>query len=325
MNQEATAPALRCSGITKLFGTLLANDRVDFDVRAGEIHALVGENGAGKSTLMNVLYGVLQPDGGTIDISGQRVRFSNCSDAMRAGVGMVFQHYLLVERFTVAENVLLGCEPAARGFVDRRAAHAAVCEVAARYRFHIEPSASVETLGIGARQQVELLRVLERNPRILILDEPTAALSPIETEGLFEVIARLRNEGRAVIFITHKLKEVMRLCDRVTVLRRGRVVGTTNQASANETMLASMMIGGQPQVEQHPAPMAAGLGQVVLAVSGLTVLRDDGSPAIAGIDLRGSAGEVIGIAGVEGTTPQLANAGWAPSTRSEADLQDTTS
>jgi len=294
-----TPAVLRCQGITKRFGSVLANDGIDFDVRAGEIHALVGENGAGKSTLMNVLYGVLQPDEGTIEINGERVRFATCAHAMRAGIGMVFQHYLLVERFSVGQNVVLGREPSVRGFIDDGAAQAAVREIAARYRFAVDPAATVETLGVGARQQVELLRVLGRDPHIVILDEPTAALSPAETEGLFQVMDRLRSDGRAVIFITHKLKEVMRHSDRITVLRRGRVVATMDRAEADETQLASLMIGPQARAAQTSTPMTRE-SPVVLNVSGLRVTRDDGSLGVAGIDLSCRAGEIVGIAGVEG-------------------------
>jgi ABC-type uncharacterized transport system ATPase subunit len=292
-------PVLRCRGVTKRFGTLVANDHIDFDVRAGEIHALVGENGAGKSTLMNVLYGLIAPDEGVIHVDGEAAQFGSCAEAMRAGIGMVFQHYLLVERFSVAENVLLGSEPVTRGFIDKGAALAAVHELAARYRFSIDPAASVETLGVGARQQVELLRVLGRNPRIIILDEPTAALSPTEMTGLFEVMDRLRSDGRAVIFITHKLKEVMRLCDRITVLRRGHVVGTIDHANASEQLLGSMMIGGQLEPLEPPS-VSRERASVVLDIRGLTVARDDGSIAVSGIDLACRAGEITGIAGVEG-------------------------
>lgn len=290
---------LRCQGITKRFGSVLANDGIDFDVRTGEIHALVGENGAGKSTLMNVLYGVLEPDDGTIEINGVRVRFATCAQAMRAGIGMVFQHYLLVEKFSVTQNVLLGNEPTVRGFIDTQTAQTAVRELAARYRFSIDPAAAVETLGVGARQQVELLRVLGRDPRIVILDEPTAALSPTETEGLFQVMERLRSEGRSVIFITHKLKEVMRHSDRITVLRRGRVVATMDRADADESRLAALMIGPQA-LATHDGRDAGAPLQVVLNVSGLTVARDDGSIGLARVDLSCRAGEIVGIAGVEG-------------------------
>jgi len=300
VNRGHAPLALSCRGIIKRFGAVTAVDGVDFDVRAGEIHALVGENGAGKSTLMNVLYGVLAPDEGTIEVRGERVEFASCARAMEAGIGMVFQHYLLVERFSVAENVLLGCEPAVHGFVDGRAALSRVQELANRYRFTIDPSQAVETLGVGARQQVELLRVLGRRPQIVILDEPTAALSPIETEGLFAVMQRLREEGRAVIFITHKLKEVMRLCDRVTVLRRGRVVGTVNRADADEAQLALMMIGSKIHDSAEPRRAPVPSAPIILAMDDLSADRDDGGAGVSGLRLAARAGEIIGIAGVEG-------------------------
>jgi general nucleoside transport system ATP-binding protein len=300
VNRGSAPLALSCRGIVKRFGMVTAVDGVDFDVRAGEIHALVGENGAGKSTLMNVLYGVLAPDEGTIEVRGERVEFANCARAMEAGIGMVFQHYLLVERFSVADNVLLGCEPAVHGWVDRRAALSRVQELAARYRFTIDPSQVVETLGVGARQQVELLRVLGRAPQIVILDEPTAALSPVETEGLFAVMQRLREEGRAVIFITHKLKEVMKVCDRVTVLRRGRVVGTVNRTDADEAQLASMMVGAKIRDAARPRCPPSRSAPVILAIDGLSADRDGGGRGVFGLHLEARAGEIIGIAGVEG-------------------------
>lgn len=294
-----SAPLLRCQGVSKRFGSLVANDRIDFDVRAGEVHAIVGENGAGKSTFMNLLYGVLQPDAGTIEVRGSRVRFANCADAMRAGIGMVFQHYLLVERFTVAENVLLGRERTARGFLNQRAASDVVREIAARYRFLIDPDARVESLGVGARQQVELLKVLERDPQIVILDEPTASLSPLEIDGLFEVVRRLRAQGRAVIFITHKLKEVMAVSDRVTVLRQGKVAGRLVRADANEAILGSLMVGREvpPQLSSTPREAPGG---AVLAVRDVVVIGDAGAQAVSGISLEVRSGEVLGVAGVEG-------------------------
>ncbi len=298
MSGEPT-PLLRCRGVSKRFGSLVANDQIDFDVRSGEVHAIVGENGAGKSTFMNLLYGVLQPDSGTIEVRGNRVRFANCADAMRAGIGMVFQHYLLVERFTVAENVLLGRERTARGFLDQRAASKVVREIAARYRFLIEPDARVESLGVGARQQVELLKVLERDPQIVILDEPTASLSPLEIDGLFEMIRRMRSQGRAVIFITHKLKEVMAISDRVTVLRRGQVVGKLDRADASEAILGSLMVGRDVPPQMTPVGPKSS-SQPVLLVRNIVVQTDAGRPAVSEISLEVKSGEVVGIAGVEG-------------------------
>jgi general nucleoside transport system ATP-binding protein len=297
--------ALSCRAITKRFGSVIANDDIDFDVRAGEIHGLIGENGAGKSTLMSVLYGVFPPDGGQIALGGRMVRFASCADAMRAGIGMVFQHYLLVERFSVAENIQLGREQAPFGFLDRPAALAAVREISQRYRFAIDPAAPVETLGVSARQQVELLKVLERDPQIVILDEPTAALSPLETQGHFDIMRHLRDDGRAVVFITHKLKEVMELCDRITVLRRGRVVGTTDRARASQASLGGMMVAEDvlPVQEMRQRPDRATIDRstrpVVLEVRDLT-LAGTTEMAATGVHLSCRAGEIVAIAGVEG-------------------------
>jgi simple sugar transport system ATP-binding protein len=294
----AAHPALECRGITKRFGTVIANDRIDFDVERGEIHGLIGENGAGKSTLMNVFYGMLEPDEGNIVVHGRPVAFRSCADAMRAGIGMVFQHYLLVERFTAAQNVLLGKEPVHQAFLDASAASATVAALADRYGFSIDPSSIVEDLGVGARQQVELLRVLARDPDIVILDEPTAALSPAERDGLFDVMTHLREQGCAVIFITHKLKEVMRVCDRITVLRKGRVFGTVKQAAADTDTLASLMVGGLTAASAAQRHMAG--GPVVLDVSGLSVAGSHATAGLHEVSLRCHAGEIVGIAGVEG-------------------------
>lgn len=307
-NTGLPSAVLGCRAVTKRFGVLTANDRIDFDVRGGEVHALVGENGAGKSTLMSILYGLLQPDEGTIQLDGQAVRFRGCADAIAAGIGMVFQHYLLVERFSVADNVLLGREQSRFGFLDRAAGAAEVQDIATRYQFQLDAHDVVETLGVGARQQVELLKVLERNPKIIILDEPTAALSPLETQGLFDVIKRLRNEGRAVIFITHKLKEVMAISDRVSVLRRGRIVGSMPRVDADETRIASLMIGSDAgelsslaaSSRSSPAIAASRPRAKALEVRDLGVLAGDGASGIAGLNLAADTGEIIGLAGVEG-------------------------
>jgi len=293
------SPALAARGIVKHFGPVAANEGVDFDVRFGEVHALIGENGAGKSTLMNVLYGLLAPDAGSIEVRGQTQTFGGCADAMRAGIGMVFQHFLLVERFSVAQNVLLGREPAALGFVRAAEGERAVLEIAGRYRFGVDPKARVEALGVGARQQVELLKALERDAAIVILDEPTAALSPVEAGALFDVVRRLRDEGRAVIFIAHKLKEVLALADRITVMRRGKVVGTMDRAHADETRLATMMVG-QPVDLDAREPRTTQPGPAMLRVRELHARRDDGAEAVRGLSLDARAGEIVGIAGVEG-------------------------
>jgi simple sugar transport system ATP-binding protein len=292
-------PSLAARGITKRFGDLVAVDHVDFDVRAGEVHALIGENGAGKSTLMSVLYGLHRPDGGSILLHGRETRFTSCADAMRAGIGMVFQHFLLIDRFTVAENVLLGREPERAGFLDTSAALAEVAALVQSYQFPLDPAARVESLNVGARQQVELLKVLERDARIVILDEPTAALSPAETKSLFAVVRRLRDEGRAVILIAHKLKEVLALADRVTVLRRGKVTGSLPIEQADANTLATMMVGRAIDLDARE-PRRTVSGGVALTVRGLRVARDDGAPAVRDVDLDVRAGEILGVAGVEG-------------------------
>jgi ABC-type uncharacterized transport system ATPase subunit len=291
--------SLAARGITKRFGDLVAVDQVDFDVRAGEVHALIGENGAGKSTLMSVFYGLHQPDGGSIVLNGRETRFASCADAMRAGIGMVFQHFLLIDRFTVAENVLLGREPGRAGFLDTSAALAEVGALAQSYQFPLDPSARVETLNVGARQQVELLKVLERDARIVILDEPTAALSPAEAKALFAVVRRLRDEGRAVVLIAHKLKEVLALADRVTVLRRGKVTGSLPIEQADASTLATMMVGRAIDLDARE-PRRTQSGGVALTVRSLRVARDDGAPAVRDVDVDVRAGEILGVAGVEG-------------------------
>jgi simple sugar transport system ATP-binding protein len=291
-------PALECRSITKRFGSLVANDGIDFDVQRGEIHGLIGENGAGKSTLMNIFYGMLEPDAGHIAVNGHQVIFRSCADAIRAGIGMVFQHYLLVERFTVAQNVLLGKEPVHGAFLDASTALATVAALTDRYGFSVDPSSHVEDLGVGARQQVELLRVLSRDPEIVILDEPTAALSLSERDRLFDVMTSLRKQGRAIIFITHKLKEVMRVCDRVTVLRGGRVYGTVTRSAADTDTLASLMVGDlKPPATLH---RTATTRSVVLDISDLSVAGSLATAGLHHISLRGYGGEVVGVAGVEG-------------------------
>ncbi|MBC5825275.1 MAG: ABC transporter ATP-binding protein [Candidatus Eremiobacteraeota bacterium] len=285
-------------GVSKRFGALVANEAVDFDVRAGEVHALIGENGAGKSTLMSLLYGLMHPDSGTIAVDGRAVRFSSCVDAMKAGIGMVFQHFLLVERFSVAQNVMLGREPGRRGMLDRRSSEKEVARLATGYGFALNPATPVEDLGVGARQQVELLKVLERNARVLILDEPTAALSPQEASALFDIVHRLRSEGRAVILIAHKLKEVLSVADRITVLRRGKVVGSVEPEQADEAQLGLMMVGRSIDLDKR-VPRIGAPADVALRITSLDVPASSGA-GLHGFSLQARAGEIVGIAGVEG-------------------------
>jgi general nucleoside transport system ATP-binding protein len=299
LNDGAAPPVIEARSISKRYGSLVALDGVNFGLRAGEVHALVGENGAGKSTLMNVLYGMQLPDGGTVVVNGNAVRFSRCTDAMRAGVGMVFQHFLLVDRFTVAENVLLGREPTRRGLIDRQASNDELLGVAKRYGFRLDPASRVEDLGVGARQQVELLKVLEREAKVIILDEPTASLSPTEALSLIEIVRKLRAEGRAIAFVSHKLREVLDIADRITILRAGKVVGSVRAADADVSSLAELMVGRRVDLDSRVERSTAPKGPT-LVVDDLTVRRDNGAVAVEHLRLTARAGEIVGIAGVEG-------------------------
>ncbi len=284
--------------MTKRFGSLVANDHIDLVVEPGEIHALLGENGAGKSTLMNVLYGLLQPDEGEILINDEPVSIGGPADAIRAGIGMVHQHFMLVPVFTVAENVMLGVEPVRRdGLLDRAAARDLVREVGDRYGLPVNPDAIVEDLPLGAQQRVEIIKALTRKVDLLILDEPTAVLTPQETDELLEVMRGLRADGKSIVFITHKLREVQAIADRITVIRRGRVVGVATPESSQDE-LASMMVGRSVQLTV--AKEARDPGAPVLTVAGLKVADERGHLAVSGVDLTVRAGEVLAIAGVQG-------------------------
>jgi len=286
---------LELRGITKRFGTFVANDRVDLDVRPGEIHCLLGENGAGKSTLMNVLYGIYQPDGGEILIDGQPQRFANPKQAMAAGIGMVHQHFMLVDVFTVAENLMLGREG---GFLlDRPQAAAKVRELAERYGMPVDPDAVVEDLPVGVQQRVEILKALANDARFLIFDEPTAVLTPQEIADLMAVMRSLRAEGKAIVFITHKLREVRAIADRITVMRRGRIVGQA-EPGTSEADLAELMVGRA--VDLQVDKELARPGEVRLRVSDLRVANVAGGVVVDGVSFDVHAGEILCIAGVQG-------------------------
>jgi len=294
VSTENTA-GLQLRSITKRFGTFVANDAVNLDVHPGEIHCLLGENGAGKSTLMNVLYGLLQPDGGEIVIDGAPQHFANPRQAMAAGIGMVHQHFMLVEVFTIAENMILGREPGL--LVDINAARAKVRELSARYNLPVDPDAVIEDLPVGIQQRVEILKALANDAEYLIFDEPTAVLTPQEIDELMIVMQKLRDEGKAIVFITHKLREVRAIADRITVLRRGKIVGSA-EPGTSEADLAELMVGRA--VDLRVEKPEAAIGSERLVVKGLTVANAAGAVVVDGIDLSVRGGEILCIAGVQG-------------------------
>ena len=286
-------------GITKRFPGVVANAGVDLEVDPGEVLALLGENGAGKSTLMNVLFGLYAPDEGEILLDRATVRFASPAASIAAGIGMVHQHFMLVPVFTVLENVMLGVETTTRlGGLDRRAARGKLLELSETYNLHVDPDADIEDLSVGAQQRVEILKALYRSADCLILDEPTAVLTPPEIEDLFRIIGTLTSSGRSVIFISHKLGEVRRIADRITVLRRGEVVATTTPDEASEADLATMMVGRAVQLVVDKVP--ARPGAAVLRVEGLRVLDERGVAAVDGVDFEVAAGEIVAVAGVQG-------------------------
>ncbi|CAN5834658.1 ABC transporter ATP-binding protein [soil metagenome] len=292
------AAELELRGITKRFGAVLANDAVDLSVEAGDIHAVVGENGAGKSTLMSILYGLLPPDDGTIAVRGEETTFASPLEAIEAGLGMVHQSFQLFPTMSVAENVVFRREPTRRGLIDRSASVAAVHRLAEAYGLSVDPTAAVEDLSVGVLQRVEILKALYRDARVLILDEPTAVLTPQERDRLFEVLRLLRADGRTIVFITHKLGEVMTISDRVTVLRRGRSVADLVTAETTATEISHHMTGRNVELTRSP-PMTRP-GPPVLTVGGLFVVDDHGLEAVGGVDITVRAGEIVGLAGVAG-------------------------
>jgi general nucleoside transport system ATP-binding protein len=294
-----TAPAVSFHAVTRRFGGVVANDAVSLAIAPGEIHALVGENGAGKTTLMRVLYGLLPPDAGHVEVDGRRVAIRRPADAMRLGIGMVHQHFMLVGPLTVAENVALGHEP--RGFLGdyrRGEAERAVAELAERYRLPVDPRARVDTLSVGMQQRVEILKTLFHRARVLVLDEPTAVLTPQEVDDLFQVLRALRDAGTTIVLITHKLAEVKALADRVTVMRAGRVVGGGAVADLPVERIAELMVGHAiaplaPRADRAP-------GEPLLQTTALKVRDERGLEAVRGVSLVVRGGEIVGIAGVAG-------------------------
>jgi general nucleoside transport system ATP-binding protein len=290
---------LELQGISKRFGDLLANDRIDLRAEGGEIHALLGENGAGKTTLMNVLDGLYRPDAGNILLDGVPLHFTGPGDAIRAGIGMVHQNFMLIPTFTVAENVMLGFERIGRlGFLDHRRARSEILDLSQRFGLEVDPDAMVGELSVGQQQRVEIVKALARDARVLILDEPTAVLTPQETEELFTVMRGLKASGKAILFITHKLKEVLAAADRITVIRLGKVVGTTRPSDTTESALASMMVGRG--VELQVTKSQAKPGEPVLEVQDLTVIDESGRVAVDRVSFDVRAGEIVAIAGVQG-------------------------
>ena len=296
---QGQSPALEMRGITKRYPGVVANDHIDLDVRRGEIHALLGENGAGKTTLMNVLYGLARPDEGEILLDGKPVTISGPSDAIGQGISMVHQHFMLVPVLTVAENVILGAETMAnRVFVDRREANARIAEMARRFGFELDPNEKVSSLSVGLQQRVEILKALYRQAQILVLDEPTAVLTPQETEEIFALLRRLADDGRSIIFISHKLYEVLEIADRITVIRRGKVIGERKPAETTEEELAELMVGREVQLTVDRGMSHA--GRPMLELENMRVSDARHHDVVPGATLQIRAGEIYGIAGVAG-------------------------
>jgi ABC-type uncharacterized transport system ATPase subunit len=294
----AETPLLELKGITKRFPGVVANDHVDFELVKGEVHALLGENGAGKSTLMNILYGLYHPDEGEIRLNGEPVRIDSPRAAIDLGIGMVHQHFMLIPVMSVAENIVLAVEPKRGPFLDIDAAEKRVSEISERFGLAVRPHARIESISVGMQQRVEILKALYRGAEILILDEPTAVLTPQEAEELFEIIRSLQAEGKSIVFITHKLGEVLAIADRVTVLRRGKTIETVPREGATEEGLARLMVGREVllRVDKKPAEP----GEPLLTVEDVRVLDERKLEAVRGISLEVRAGEIVGIAGVDG-------------------------
>jgi general nucleoside transport system ATP-binding protein len=290
---------LELRGITKRYPGIVADDHVDFDLQRGEVHALLGENGAGKSTLMNILYGLTKPDEGEILVAGKRVSFASAKDAIASGIGMVHQHFMLIPVMTVAENIVLGVEPVRDGFMlDEKGADERVRELSQQFGLAVEPSALVSNITVGQQQRVEILKALYRGAEILILDEPTAVLTPQEAGELFSIVKSLQADGKSIIFITHKLNEVLEIADRITVLRRGKRIDTVSRQGATEAGLAEMMVGRQVLLRVDKTPATP--GKIALEVTDLHVIDDRDLEKVRGVSFTVRSGEIVAIAGVDG-------------------------
>lgn len=290
--------SLEMRGIVKRFPGVLANDHVDFDVKAGEIHALLGENGAGKSTLMKILYGLYQPDAGEILLNGRPIHIHSPTDSLNYGIGMIHQHFMLVDNLTVAENVALGLKSSRGPMLDLDHVSSRIRDLANKYGLHVKPEAYISDLAVGQQQRVEIVKALYRGAALLVLDEPTAVLTPQEVDDIFAIFRQMAKEGHALIFISHKLHEILDLTDRVTVLRDGRVVGTRLTAEVTKRDLAQMMVGREVSLER--VHQAATAGEARLKLLNVQALTSQGTPALRNINLEVCSGEIVGVAGVSG-------------------------
>ncbi len=289
---------LEMRGITKRFPGVLANDRIDFDLRAGEVHTLLGENGAGKSTLMKILYGLYQPDEGELLIGGSPTRIGSPIDAIGHGIGMVHQHFMLVPSLTVTENVAMGAGSSGTGRMNLRGVADRISELSESHGLAVDPDAHIWQLSVGERQRVEIIKALYRDVKLLVLDEPTAVLTPGEVDHLFRILRQMAQEGRGLVFISHKLHEVLALSDRITVLRHGRVTGEVSAEAATREMLASMMVGRPVRLTPDKPPLKP--GRIRLNIRDLTVMGDRDLPALQNLNLQAREGEILGVAGVSG-------------------------
>ncbi|WP_420628024.1 ABC transporter ATP-binding protein [Candidatus Leptofilum sp.] len=290
--------SLEMRGITKRFPGVLANDRVNFEVKTGEIHALLGENGAGKSTLMKILYGLYQPNEGEILLNGQPIQINTPTDSLKYGIGMIHQHFMLVDTMTVAENVALGLPSSREPRMDLDIVSERIRDLSQKYGLQVDPDAVIGNLAVGERQRVEIVKALYRGAALLVLDEPTAVLTPQEVDDIFVILRQMAADGHALIFISHKLHEIFALTDRVSVLRDGRMVGTVNTADVDKAQLASMMVGREVLLERHRPP--AERGEVRLKFDNVSADNDDGNPILKNISFEVHSGEIVGVAGVSG-------------------------